>query len=90
MVVFTDVLFCFLFHDLAHFCVPFSLFIIAVPTISRRVVIQALAGDDILDFNGLLIALPILDALCWIMYVMLSLMVSMSPVSQFHMEFGLL
>ena len=30
-------------------------------TISRRFVIRALVGDDILDFNGLLIALATLD-----------------------------
>ena len=47
------------------------------PAISRRFVIRACVGDDILDFSGLLIALAILDALCWIMSVMASLMVSL-------------
>ena len=50
-------------------------------TISRRFVIRACVGDDILDFNGLLIALATLDALCWTMSVMASLMVSMSSTS---------
>ena len=45
--------------------------------ISRRVAIRARVGDDILYFVGLLIALAILDALCWIMSVMVSFMVSM-------------
>ena len=48
------------------------------PTISRRYVIRALGGDDILDFCGLLIALASLDALCWIMSVIVSLRESMS------------
>jgi len=51
------------------------------PIISRRFVIRALVGDDILDFSGLLIALATLDAFCWIMSVMVSLMVSMSSSS---------
>ena len=48
------------------------------PTISRCFVIWARVGDDILDYIGLLIALATLDAQCWIMSVMVSLMVSMS------------
>ena len=48
------------------------------PTISCRFDIRAHIGDDILDFSCLLIALATLDALCWIMYMMISLMVSMS------------
>ena len=44
--------------------------------ISRRFVIRA--GDDVLDLCCLLVALATLDALCWIMYVIVSLMVSMS------------
>ena len=31
------------------------------PTISRRFIIRALVGDDILDFSGVLIALTTLD-----------------------------
>ena len=50
---------------------PFSI-------ISRRFVIRARVGDDIFDVCGLLNALATLDALCWIMYVMVALMVSMS------------
>ena len=50
-------------------------------TISRRFVIRAHVGDDNLDFSGLLIALSTLDALCWIMSVVVSLMVSMSSSS---------
>ena len=34
--------------------------------------------NDVLDFSGFLIALPTRDALCWIMYVVVSVMVSMS------------
>ena len=37
---------------------------------SRRFVIKASVGDDILDFIGWLIALATLDTLCWIMSVM--------------------
>ena len=48
-----------------------------LPTISRRFFIRSLVGNDILDFKGLLIALPTLDALCWIVSVMVSLNVSM-------------
>ena len=48
------------------------------PAISRCFVIRARIGDDILDLCGLVIALATLDALCWIMSVMVSLMVSMS------------
>ena len=46
--------------------------------ISRHFVTRARVGDDILDFCGLIIALATLYALCWIMSVMVSLMVSMS------------
>ena len=52
------------------------------PAISRRFVIKARAGDYILDFCGLLIALATLDALCWIISVTVSLMVSMSSSSR--------
>ena len=45
--------------------------------ISRRVVIRARVGDDILDLCCLLIAFVTLDMLCWIMAEMASLMVSM-------------
>ena len=51
------------------------------PTISRRFVIWAHVGDDIVDFSGLSIALATLDALCWIMSVMVLTMVSMSSSS---------
>ena len=44
----------------------------------RRFVNRARVGDEILDLCRLLIALAILDALCWIIYVMDSLMVSIS------------
>ena len=43
----------------------------------RRFVIRARVGDDILDFSGSLIALATLGALCWIMSVTVSLMLSM-------------
>ena len=51
------------------------------PTISRCFVIRPRVGDDNLDFSGLLIALATLEALCWIMYMMVSRMVSMSSSS---------
>ena len=47
----------------------------------RRFAIRARVGDDILDFSGLLVVLATLDALCWIMSVMVSPMVSMSSSS---------
>ena len=46
--------------------------------ISRHFVIMARVGDDILDLCGLLIALATIDALCWIISVMVSFMGSMS------------
>ena len=45
---------------------------------SRRFAIRARVNDDILDFSILLIAS--LDALGWIISVMISLMVSMSSI----------
>ena len=45
---------------------------------SRCSVIKARAGDDILDFCGILIVLATLDALSWIMSVLDSTMVSFS------------
>ena len=48
------------------------------PTISRLFVIRDRVGDDILDFSYLLIALATLDALCWVVSVMVSLMASRS------------
>ena len=81
MVVFPDVLSCFLFDGLAYFCVLYSLLLSPFPAIFRRFVIRARVGNDILDFRGLLIALATLDALCWIMSVMVSLMVSMPSSS---------
>ena len=47
-------------------------------SISRRFFIRSRVGDDIINFRGLLIALASFDELCWIMYVMISLMVSTS------------
>ena len=79
--VFPHVLSCFRSDGLAYFCILISLFVVAVSTISHRFVITACVGDDILDFCGLLIALATLDALCWIIYVMVSLMVLMSSSS---------
>ena len=49
--------------------------------IFRRFVITARFGDAILDFCGLLLSLATPDAVCWIMSVMISLMVSMSSIS---------
>ena len=40
----------------------------------NRLVIRARVGDDILDFCGLLITLATLDALCWIMSVVVHLL----------------
>ena len=45
----------------------------AVFIISYRFIIRALVDHEYLDFNGLLIAIATLFALCWIMSVMLSL-----------------
>ena len=56
----------------------YSLFNVAVFTISHRFAIRARVGDGIFDFSGLLIALDILDALCWIMFVMVAFVVSSS------------
>ena len=50
-------------------------------TISCRYIIRVRVGEDILDFSGLLIALATLDALCWIMSVMVSPMGLMSSSS---------
>ena len=47
-------------------------------SISRRFFIRARVGDIILDLSGLVITLASLDALCWSMYVIVSLMVSMT------------
>ena len=49
--------------------------------ISRRFVIRARIGDDILYHCGLLIVLATRDMLCWILSWMVSLMVSMSSSS---------
>ena len=49
--------------------------------ISRHFVIRARVGDDLLDFCGLINALATLDALFWIMSVMVLLMVLMSSSS---------
>ena len=49
--------------------------------IHRPFVIGALVGEDILDLCGLLIALAILDALCWIMSEMASKSSSYCSVS---------
>ena len=70
------------FLVILHICAYFirclsSLFSI----ITHRFFIRARAGDDILEFSGLLIALAAFDALCWIMYVMVSLMETMSSSS---------
>ena len=51
------------------------------PAISRRFVTRARVGDGTLDICGLLFALATIDALCWIISVMVSLMVSMSSSS---------
>ena len=50
-------------------------------TISRRFIIRARVGDDIIEFSGLLIVLATLDEFSWIMTLMVSLMVSMSSSS---------
>ena len=57
----------FLMSCLAFFLMVLNIFAYSIrclssfPIISRRFVIRALVGDDILDFNGLLIALATLD-----------------------------
>ena len=52
--------------------------IVAISAIYRRFVIRARVGNDIPHFRGLVIALANLDALCWIMSVMVSVMVMLS------------
>ena len=52
-----------------------------IPAILRRFATRAVFVMIIIDFCGLLIALATIDALCWIMSVMVSLMVSMSSGS---------
>ena len=47
-------------------------------TISRRFFISGRVGDDILEVSGLLIALATFDALCWIMDVMISTIITLS------------
>ena len=71
-----DALSCFPFDSLSAYSIPCraSLF----PTISRRFVFKARVGDD---FSDLLIALATLDAPCWIMFLMVSPIVSMSSTS---------
>ena len=78
MVVFTDVPSCFLSDALAYFCVLYSLFIFAV---SRHFSSFRHQGSCWWWYPGLcvlLTAFGILDALCLIVYVMVSLLVSMS------------
>ena len=58
-------------YSIRWLCSPF-------PAVSRRFVISTHIGDHILDLCGLLIVLATIGALCWIMSVMVSLMVSMS------------
>ena len=62
-------------YSIRFLLLPFS------ATISCRFVISVRVCDDILDLCGLLIALTSLDAFCWIMSVMVSLMVPMSSSS---------
>ena len=45
---------------------------------TRCFVTRARGADDILDLSALLIALATIDALCWIMSVLVSFLVSMS------------
>ena len=77
MVVFPYVLSCFLscIYSIHYLSSPFL-------TISRRFVFRARVGDDTFDFSGLLFALATLDALCWIMSVMVSMVsIPSSPYS---------
>ena len=62
---------------ISAYCIRYLLSLF--PAISRRFVMRARVGDDILDLCGLLIVLANLGALfCWIMTVMVSFMVSIS------------
>ena len=64
--------------------------------ISRRFVIRARVGGDIIDCCGLLIVLATLDALCWIMsgcahgVDVVYFLQCLEWVSQFELEFNLL
>ena len=60
---------------------PIRCLLSPLSAICHRFVTSARVGDDILDFSGLLIALATLDALCWIISVMVSLVVSTSSSS---------
>ena len=78
----------FLMSSLAFFLMVFHISAYSIscllsqfPAISRRFVIKTRVVDDIFDFFGLLIALAIFEALCWIMSVIVSLMVSMASSS---------
>ncbi|KAK2170754.1 hypothetical protein NP493_1143g00056 [Ridgeia piscesae] len=78
----------FLMHSLAFFLMVLHISAYSIrcllspfPAISHRFFITAHVGEVILDLCGLLIAVATLDALCWIMSVMVSLMVSMSSSS---------
>ena len=67
-------------------CFAFFLMVLHISAYSIRCLLSPFPaisriGDDILDLCGLLIALATLDAFCWIMSVMVSLMVSMSSSS---------
>ena len=61
--------------------IAFFVMVLPFSIISHRFVIRACVGDDIIDFSGLLIALATFDALCGIMSVVVSLVVSMSSSS---------
>ena len=59
------------------------------PAISRRLVIRARIGDNILHLCALIIVLASLDALCWIISVMVSLIVLVVSRINFSIQFGI-
>ena len=78
----------FLMSSLAFFLIILDIYVYSIrcllspiPAILRRFATRAVFVMIIIDFCGLLIALATIDALCWIMSVMVSLMVSMSSGS---------
>ena len=78
----------FAFFLMVLYISAFSIFLsLPFPTIYRRFVVRTHVGDAIIDLSGLVIVLATLDALCWIMSVMVSMMVSMSSSSCVSIRF---
>ena len=79
LVVFTDVLFCFLFDGLAYVAHSITCLVLLFPTISRLFIIRAYVVEDIIDISRFSSALATLFA--WTKFVMISVTVAMSSNS---------